>query len=390
MASITFGSGCLLFTKAIYDVGPINGLILFVALAVLSYWTLYILLWSGMKTGLMDYNKMLEELVGIKFRIFSDINNILATIGCLMTYQNIISQFTHELLKDFFNIDETPNLKLILMIATMLLTQLPLSLLRDISKLQFASILGTFSLIYVIVVMLIEFPGHLITNLKEYPIEWFPPINWKILDTMSIVLFGYFSHNGIFPVFQELKNPTYKRNFKVLDRSMILESIVYLTIAFAGYFSAYPYFLNNNKLEVVIRAGCYSGIAMKIGKIALIITLTCTFAVNYNIMRQSFKTMFFSGNVIPFCYDFLITFILIVIITYLTYATDKITIIMGFIGGFCTCVLCFFNPIIIYIQCCGYSKTHWKVIVSILGCILMSGIGIGATIHSICVAILDR
>ena len=377
IVSITFGSGCLLFPEAVFNVGPIVALILFSLVTILSYWTLYILLWSGMKTGLMDYNKMLEDLVGIKFRIFSDINNILLTIGVIMTYQNIISQFTHELLKDFFNIDETANLKLILMFSMMLLTQLPLSLLRDISKLQFASILGTFSLIYVIVVMLIEFPGQLITNLKEKSIEWFPPINWKILDTLAIFLFGFCHHNGIFPVFKELKNPTDKRNFKLLDRSVLLEVMVYIAIGFSGFFSAYPFMV-----DVIIRARCYSGVAMKIGKIALIITLICNIAINYNVMRQSFKTMFFSGNIIPFVYELLIAFFLYMIITYLTYAINKITIIMGFVGGFCTCLLCFFNPIVIYIQCCGHSKAHWKVILSIIGCILMSGIGVSATIYS--------
>ena len=378
MASTAFGSGCLLFPLAISRVGPIIALILLIIIALLTYWTLYILLMSGIKTGIMDYNKLLEQFMGRKFSYFSDIINILSTIGALMTYQNFISQFTLELLFEFFNITKTDSLKLILMFSMMFLTQLPLSLLRDISKLQYASILCTISLIYVIIVMIIEFPNHLMTNLKNYQIEWFPAINWRILDTLSIFLYGFSCHLGMFPILQEIKNPIERRNYKIIDRAFILVFLVYLAIAFSGYFSVYPFMV-----DLIINADCYSGTAMKLAKIALVITLTCKIAINYNIMRQNIKALFFSGKIIPYVYEVLIAFFLYLLITYLTYAVKEISIIMGFFGGFVICLLYYFNPIAIYILTCGYKKTHYKVIGSIIAGIIMTGIGISATIFSI-------
>jgi amino acid permease len=378
MASITFGSGCLMFPYAVYCVGPIIALIIFIIVTILSYWTLYLLVWSGMKKNMMDYNQLLEELVGKNFRIFSDINNIILTVGVIMSYQNIISAFSLNILKDFFGVEETQLVKLIQMFSMMFLTQLPLSLLRDMGKLQFASILGTFALLYTIIVMLIELPNHLKENLINNEIEWFKPIDWSILDTMSIFLYGYCSHNGIFPVYQELKNPTAERNLKVLDRSVILEGVLYLSISTAGYFAAFPH-MN----QIILEASCYTDVAIKIGKITLIICLTCTMAINYNIMRQSFKTMFFEGEIIPFKYELIIAIVLYILMTFFTYSIKSIIQIMGFIGGFCTCVICYVNPFIIYIKCSGKSLKDWYIILCIIIAVLMSGIGIAATVKSI-------
>jgi len=379
MASIPFGSGCLLFPYAVYCVGPVLALILFIIVTILSYWTLYLLVWSGMKLDKMDYNQLLEELVGRKFRIFSDINNVILTVGVIMSYQNIISSFSLTILEDFFGIEKTDTVKLFQMFIMMIFTQFPLSLLRNIGRLQFASILGTFALIYTIVVMIIELPNNLKDNLEIQPIQWFKPLDWSILDTMSIFLYGFSSHNGIFPVYQELKNPTVQRNMKVLDRSIILDGALYLSISAAGYFAAYP-----TMEQIILDAKCYnSDIAIKIGKITLIICLTCIMAINYNIMRQSFRTLFFKGAIIPFKYEVIIAFVLYVIMTYLTFSIKSIAQIMGFIGGVCTCLICYINPFIIYIKCSGKSIKDWYIICCIISAVLMSGIGLAATVKSV-------
>ena len=379
MASIPFGSGCLFFPYAVSCVGPIIALILFIMVSLLSYWTLYILVWSGMKTGLMDYNKMLEELVGKKFRIFSDINNIILTIGCIMSYISIISSFSLCLIHDYFKIESTSFLKICLMFLMMIIFQIPLSLIRNMSKLQYASMLGTFALIYTILIMVFYLPSQLISNLKTNKIEWFKEkIDMSIFDCISIFLYGYCSHNGIFPVYQGLKNPTAKRNLKVLNRSIIVQISLYLIISGAGYFAAYPAIK-----EIILDSFCYMGAAIQIGKITLIICLTCIMAINYNIMRLSFKSMFYSGQLIPFKHEIIIATVLYCVMNYLTFYIENIVAIMGVIGGICTCVICYLNPIIIYLSCSGFGITHWKAICNIFIAIFMIGIGLISTFNSI-------
>jgi hypothetical protein len=70
MASITFGGGCLAFSSAIRDMGLINGLILFFFVAGISFYTLGILTQAGIKTGIYDYNQLIEKFLGHKFVVF--------------------------------------------------------------------------------------------------------------------------------------------------------------------------------------------------------------------------------------------------------------------------------------------------------------------------------
>ncbi len=51
----------------------------------------------------MDYNDLIVATIGNKFRVFSDINNILLTLGTIMSYQYTIAKFTEELAYDFFD-----------------------------------------------------------------------------------------------------------------------------------------------------------------------------------------------------------------------------------------------------------------------------------------------
>jgi amino acid permease len=385
MSSITFGSGCLVFPLAIYNLGPLIGLLVFIFVSIVSYWTIYLLIYCGMNSGIMDYNGLLEKYIGVNYRIFSDINNIILCIGVIMSYQNICSDFSIEVLKTFGVLGEnekekTDNIKILIMLGMMLFFQIPLSTLQDISQLQFASLVGTFALIFTIIVITILTPHNYGQNIEHNKLCMFRKIElFSIFDSMAFIAYGYSSHNGIFPIFQELVNPTKKRNIKILNRSMALETILYLIIAYLGFMSAYPE-LNSNLLSSKVYA---DNIPISVGKIFLIVCLTCTMAINYNIMRQSFKTMFFNNEEISKCKNIILVSVMYILMNLLTYFITSISTILSFVGGFCTCVICFINPFWIYINFENLPKTSIKFILCVITGFVMCVVGLGSTGHSV-------
>jgi amino acid permease len=303
MASITFGGGCLAFPYAVMQCGPIIGLLIFLICGLCSYYTIKILLDDGVKAKLLDYNGLLEKTHGKGLVIFSDINNIIMCIGIIMSYQLTVYRFAAQLSEKYFeiNLSDGTN-KLILMSVCFICIQVPLSLLKNISTLQYASLAGTFCLVYSIMVIVGEFPFYLTRYLEAGgEIPWFREISWGWLDTFSTFMFGFASHNGIFQVFTELKRPSVMRYYKVLDRSFIIEIILYVSIAFGGFFSTFlatkDVFLDRPDLEG------FNDVFVQIAKITLFICLHCTMAINYNIMRMSFKSMLYGGEEIPFTKD---------------------------------------------------------------------------------------
>jgi amino acid permease len=383
MASITFGGGCLAFPYAVALCGPIIGLIVFLICGGFSYYTLKILLDAGVKAKIMDYNELIELSVGKKWVLFSDINNIIMCIGIIMSYQFTVYKFAYQLLNHYFDIDtKDPGNKVILMTICLFLIQIPLSCLKNISTLQYASLVGTFSLVYSIVVVVAEAPfyfSNYIDSGKSIPL--YESVSWNYLDTFSTFMFGFASHNGIFQVFTELKRPSITRNYKVLNRSFIIEIVLYVSIAFGGYFSTFSetkdVFLERPDLPG------FNDIFIQIAKISLFICLHCTMAINYNIMRMSFRSILFNNKEIPFLKDFSMVVLTYIVSNVAVFYICNVTQILGVIGGICTIVLCFVNPILIHLKLSDKPKGSFAHIFAYGVMIFVSFFGCAATIKSL-------
>lgn len=383
MASITFGAGCLAFPYAVSKCGPIISLLIFAICAATSYYTLYLLLECGSKAKIMDYNLLLEKAAGKKMVFFSDLNNIFLCIGVIMSYQFTVYNFALQLGGKYAGIDPENQLnKIILIIICFLVIQLPLSLLKNISTLQYASIIGTIALVYSIIVIAVEMPFYVINNIdNKVPFPLFKPLDWSYLDTFATFMFGFSSHNGIFQVFTELKRPSIVRYYKVLERSFIIELVLYITISFSGYFST----LENTK-DIFLKRDDLPGfndIFIQIAKLTLFICLHCSMAINYNIMRMSLKTMFFDGKDIPAIKDFLITVVTYILTNIAVFFISDVTQILGIIGGFCTIVICFVNPITIKLKLSEEPLTSRSNLVALIIGIVVTLFGTAATINSL-------
>ena len=383
MASITFGGGCLAFPNAVAQCGPIVALIIFSLIAAASFYTLWILLEDGMKARIMDYNGLIQKTMGNKMVIFSDINNMILCLGVIMSYQLTVYNFAMELLKDVSNIEDNKFNRLIVQLICTICIQLPLNTLKNISALQYASIVGTIALIYSIFVIVVECPFYFISYIEQYDFpSLFKPLNWGYLDTISTFMFGFASHNGIFQVFVELKRPSSKRYHKILERSFVIELVLYLSIAYCGYFSTFDktkdIFLYRDDLE-----DFKPDYFMKIAKFTLFICLHCTMAINYNIMRMSFKSMIFNGKEIHYLKDFLIVLITYIISNIGVFFVRSVANILGVIGGICTVVICFMNPILIRIKLSNLPNMHPNNLIRYTILFFISLFGTMATVKSL-------
>ena len=157
LASIVFGICGFTFPIGFSNLGLIPSSVLLVVLCSICYWSLSALLFAARKKKILKYGPLIKECLGSKMALFSDINNIIFCIGILMSYEFTISTFFMDIYGKFFTVTEDNEklIKLIQMGGCMLLFQLPLSLLRNISKLQYASMVGCAALIYTTLVIFI-------------------------------------------------------------------------------------------------------------------------------------------------------------------------------------------------------------------------------------------
>lgn len=393
LASVTFGGGCLGFPQAMAYSGLLLGLIIFFFAAFFSYLTIRYLINIGIDRKIMDYNDLVKLAVNDKFRIFADVNNICLCLGVIMAYQTSVYNYLSDLLGKELGFDFEKYRILCMAICTVVV-QIPLSLLKNISILQYASIVATISLVYTIIVVVIECPFYFseyFENNPSFKISPFPkePIGFYWLSTMGTFLFGFCNHNGVFQVFMEMDRPNKRRSIKVTNRSMILEIILYLSIALGGYFSFFDdspgNFITRSNLKIFSR-----DYFIYISKITLIICLNCVMAINYNIMRLSNLTLIFNGKHPSFVVDLIITIIAYIFTNIIVYFVQNLTTILGIIGGVNTVVISFICPILIDIRLGKNPRYHWRNILNYILLVSITILGLAITGFSVYDAINPR
>ena len=292
--------------------------------------------------------------MGEKMVLFSDINNLIICIGVLMTYQKFIYSFASSILEAFFDIEtKSVNVQIIMILSCFLFIQIPLTLIRKMQYLQYVSIIGSIMLLYSIIIIVIKsYMQYKIARIK-YEIIEFEKFGWNHINAMSIFLFGFCCHNGVLQVLIELNRPSKNRFVNIQNRSFVLQILLYFAISFFGYFS----FLGGTK-DNILSNYPNNDMYIFVSKILLFFCLHCSLAINYNIMRLSFKSLWLKPGEKNFSFlkDLFFSFLTLFICNIFVYYVKSITNILGIVGGFSTVVICFLNPIMIYVLSNGYSR----------------------------------
>lgn len=168
-----------------------------------------------------------------------DINIAIYLFGALISFQVIIYQMIGAVVYDIMDMagkidkEEYPNyvkykeeywsqklyLKFPIMLGVVALVY-PLCLLKDISKMRLASLVGVLALVYSIIVVIVESFFYLFKENWDRvgEINWFNMSNAFSLDAglpffggMATVFYIYSCHAGAFPVYKTLRNNTTRR-----------------------------------------------------------------------------------------------------------------------------------------------------------------------------------
>jgi amino acid permease len=352
--SLTFGASCLAFPFAVKSVGLITSLILFFTAAILNYYSNHILVKSAIQRKKLNYVELINVSLGRKFIWILDLNYIILYFAAIMSYQKFIFYFASDILEAYFQIDKNNNLyKILTILFCFLFIQIPLCLLREIKYIQNISICGLFTLAYAIIVILIKVYTNYNISIQTYKIIYFEEISLDIINTLLIFIFGFASHPGILNLLRNLNRPSKNRFPKVVIRGFIIEFIIYFSLSFGGYFS----FLGATKDNILSNFPLDDKFIM-VAKISLFICLHCTIAINYNVVKLAYQSIFLKPGekTFSFCKNFFFSFITLFLCNVFVYYTKNIITIIGLIAGISLILLGYTFPILIYLSTNNHSR----------------------------------
>jgi hypothetical protein len=114
---------------------------------------------------------------------------------------------------------------------------------------------------------------------------------------------------------------------------------------------------------------------MVIGRIAVLLAIITKVSVNYNALRVSFFTLLGYTKDYPNWINFVLTVVILLLTTLVCVLYQSITDYISLIGSFCSVLIAFFFPGLVYLKGSERSLLHYKSILTIIGISVLCLIG---------------
>lgn len=166
----------------------------------------------------------------------------------------------------------------------------PLGLMRKIGALRFKALFNVINLSFVAILIFVEFPFYAQNN--DYNDIRYVYADINIFSGFSLPIFAYLCHQNISKIQAELVDCDERRMSKVITRAVIIQSSLFLFLAFFAYMS-----LLNNLPDLIIMRRPPSQIsndwAMVLARTLLCFTLMVAIPINLLPTRASILKVVF-------------------------------------------------------------------------------------------------
>jgi amino acid permease len=280
LAKSTIGAGVLFLPYALASSGMIPGLFLLIYGAATMTFSLYMI--SRISIGnAPDFVTIAKGLFGFRGELVTALFSFIFLITPLTAYIKLIGMFADITLAYFW-----PSLGLstaVVSIVCAVLFIFPLTLLNNLSKLAFVSVLGMLCVTYICGVVIIDFLVDAIAGtLPARNLELFR-FDFGLLSSFSAIILSNVNQPSILPIVCSLQNPTERRKKLLIFSTQSLVFFIYFFVALCGYLHFGSHILDFQQ----ILGGKKDALAYVIGGIMTAISLIFTYPLILFPTRQT-------------------------------------------------------------------------------------------------------
>uniref|UniRef100_A0A8C2L510 Solute carrier family 38 member 5a n=1 Tax=Cyprinus carpio TaxID=7962 RepID=A0A8C2L510_CYPCA len=370
------GSGILGLAYAMANTGIIFFVILLILIAVLSAYSIHLLLESAGVVGIRAYEQLGYHAFGQPGKILAACIIILHNIGAMSSYLFIVKiELPHIIqglwpdISDYWLVDG----KYLIIIVSVIFI-LPLALMKQIGYLGYTSGFSLSCMVFFLIsVSPLSIHLHTVymyqstlimtdmsnmtnknmTNKSISPLclirSSTRSLSQSTAFTIPIMAFAFVCHPEVLPIYTELKNPSKKRMQNVANISILVMSVMYLLTAIFGYLTFY-----GNVESELLEMYSKKDILILCVRLAVLIAVTLTVPVVLFPIRRAILQLLFPDKPFHWVRHISIAVCLLFLVNLLVIFVAKIRDIFGFIGATSAPSLIFILPGIFYI--CIVSK----------------------------------
>ncbi|XP_077454809.1 sodium-coupled neutral amino acid transporter 3-like [Stigmatopora argus] len=371
LSNAIMGSGILGLAFAMSNTGILLFIILLVFIAILSAYSIHLLLKSAGVVGIRAYEQLGNRAFGSPGKILAGSIITVHNIGAMSSYLFIVKSELPLVIQAFLGKHENTgewflngNYLIIIVSAAIIL---PLALMKQLGYLGYTSGFSLSCMVFFLISVIYKkfnIPCPLedihlnetlvadnstITEVAEdFCDAKLFTMNSQTAYTIPILAFAFVCHPEVLPIYTELRDPTKKRMQNVANISILAMFVMYLLTALFGYLTFFGA-VESELLHTYIRVDPLD-VLMLCVRLAVLVAVTLTVPVVLFPIRRAILQILCPDKPFHWARHIAIAFFLLIVVNLLVIFVPSIRDIFGLIGATSAPSLIFILPGIFYIR----------------------------------------
>uniref|UniRef100_A0A673N8U7 Sodium-coupled neutral amino acid transporter 4-like n=1 Tax=Sinocyclocheilus rhinocerous TaxID=307959 RepID=A0A673N8U7_9TELE len=359
LSNAIMGSGILGLSFAMANTGIILFVILLLGVAILSLYSVHLLLVTAKEGGSLIYEKLGERAFGWPGKMAAFGSITLQNIGAMSSYLFIVKYELPEVIRAFHGLEENSgewylngNYAVVLVSIGIIL---PLSLLKNLGYLGYTSGFSLSCMVFFLGVVPNgppldpHAPVHSAVQFTPHPEDMCTPkyfvFNSQTVYTIPILAFAFVCHPEVLPIYSELKDRSRRKMQRVSNLSILAMLVMYLLSALFGYLTFYDH-VEAELLHTFTKVYKFDTMLLLV-RLAVLTAVTLTVPI---VLFPVIITLCFAGKDFSWIRPFLIAAAILAFNNLLVIFVPTIRDIFGFIGSSAATMLIFILPAAFYLR----------------------------------------
>uniref|UniRef100_A0A8C1ID14 Solute carrier family 38 member 4 n=1 Tax=Cyprinus carpio TaxID=7962 RepID=A0A8C1ID14_CYPCA len=376
LSNAIMGSGILGLSFAMANTGIILFVILLLGVAVLSLYSVHLLLVTAKEGGSLIYEKLGERAFGWPGKMAAFGSITLQNIGAMSSYLFIVKYELPEVIRAFLGEWYLNGNYAVVLVSIGII--LPLSLLKNLGYLGYTSGFSLSCMVFFLGVQLympyenasalayiseaqpdrhapLHDPLHSAVQFTPHPQDHqdmctpkYFVFNSQTAYTIPILAFAFVCHPEVLPIYSELKDRSRRKMQKVSNLSILAMLVMYLLSALFGYLTFYDH-VEAELLHTFTKVYKFDTMLLLV-RLAVLTAVTLTVPIVLFPIRSSVITLCFAGKEFSWIRHILIAAAILAFNNLLVIFVPTIRDIFGFIGSSAATMLIFILPAAFYLR----------------------------------------
>lgn len=363
LSNAIMGSGILGLAYAMSNTGIVVFLVLLAFIAVLSGYSIHLLLKSAGVVGIRAYEQLGLRAFGQPGKVVAALIITIHNIGAMSSYLYIVKIELPAVIIGLLGQEKSSGEwylegKFLIMIVSVCVI-LPLALMRQLGYLGYTSGFSLSCMVFFLIAVIYKkfvtecpfmsgnsthtpnITEHISSNgTCEAKLITLTP---QAAYTIPILAFAFVCHPEVLPIYTELRKPTKQRMQNIANISILAMFVMYLLTAIFGYLTFY-----SSVLDELLKNYSKTDTLMLCVRLAVLVAVTLTVPVVLFPIRRAILQLLFPDKPFHWARHILIALCLLFLVNLLVIFVPNIREIFGVIGATSAPSLIFILPGIFY------------------------------------------